>query len=220
VPAFSQDSAPGGYYDAPALDGSRPGIYWINLRDTAIWPKYAVPTLTYHEAVPGHHLQGAIALGLDAPLLANILYSNAYGEGWALYAEALAQEMGLYDGDPYGDLGRLQDELHRAVRLVVDTGLHAKRWSREQAIAYMIETEGVHPKEAESEIERYVVWPGQALGYKIGMLKIQSLRERAKETLGSKFDIKDFHDVVLTGGPVPLSVLETRIDQWIAEVKG
>lgn len=219
VPAFSQDSAPGGYYDAPALDGSRPGIYWINLRDTAIWPKYTVPTLTYHEAVPGHHLQGAIALDLDAPLLLNILYSNAYGEGWALYAEALAKEMGLYDGDPYGDLGRLQDELHRAVRLVVDTGMHAKKWSREQAIDYVVAVEGAHPKEAESEVERYVVWPGQALGYKIGMLRIQALRARAKSALGVKFDIKAFHDVVLTGGPVPLSILEKRVDSWIAEEK-
>ncbi|MBY0421177.1 MAG: DUF885 domain-containing protein, partial [Parvularculaceae bacterium] len=174
---------------------------------------------TYHEAVPGHHLQGAIALGVDAPLILNLLYSNAYGEGWALYAEALAKEMGLYEGDPWGDLGRLQDELHRAVRLVVDTGIHAKKWSREQAIDYMVKVEGAHPKEAESEIERYVVWPGQALGYKIGMLKIQELRSRAKTALGAKFDIKKFHDVVLTGGPVPLGVLEKRVDAWIAAEK-
>ncbi len=219
VPAFSQDSAPGGYYDAPALDGSRPGTYWINLRDTAIWPKFAVPTLTYHESVPGHHFQTAIALGLDQPLILNALSSNAYGEGWALYAEALAKEMGLYDGDAYGDLGRLQDELHRAIRLVVDTGMHAKKWSREQAIEYMLANEGVDPKEAESEIERYAVWPGQALGYKIGMLKIKELRKRAETELGDRFDIREFHDEILKAGGVPLPVLEANIDRWIAAKK-
>jgi uncharacterized protein (DUF885 family) len=215
VPAFSQDSAPGGYYDSPAIDGSRPGIYWINLRDTAIWPKFAVPTLTYHESIPGHHFQNAIALGQDAPLILNVLSSNAYGEGWGLYAEALAKEMGVYEGDPFGDLGRLQDELHRAVRLVVDTGMHAKKWSREQAIAYVVDIEGVHPSEAESEIERYVVWPGQALGYKMGMLKIQDLRAKASAALGEKFDIRGFHDVVLVNGAAPLPVLERNVEDWI-----
>jgi len=215
VPEFSEASAPGGYYDSPALDGSRPGIYWINLRDTAIWPKFAVPTLTYHESVPGHHLQNAIALGQDAPLLLSVLYSNAYGEGWALYCEALAKEMGLYDGDPYGDLGRLQDELHRAIRLVVDTGMHAKRWSREEAIDYMAKTEGAEPSEAESEIERYVVWPGQALGYKIGMLRIEALRKKAEAALGERFDIRAFHDEILRDGAVPLPVLESKIDAYI-----
>ncbi|MFQ5563673.1 MAG: DUF885 family protein [Parvularculaceae bacterium] len=219
VPVFSQESAPGGYYDSPALDGSRPGIYWINLRDTAIWPKFAVPTLTYHEAIPGHHMQTAISLEKDAPLLLSALYSNAYGEGWALYSENLASEMGLYEGDPYGDLGRLQDELHRAIRLVVDTGMHAMKWSREQAIDYMVETEGVHPSEAEVEIERYAVWPGQALGYKIGMLKIQELRRRAETELGDGFDIRDFHDRVLRDGAVPLSVLEANINAWIDSEK-
>ncbi|MEQ1931893.1 MAG: DUF885 domain-containing protein [Parvularculaceae bacterium] len=216
VPAFSQDSAPGGYYDSPALDGSRPGTYWINLRDTAIWPKFAVPTLTYHESIPGHHFQNAIALGEDAPLLMAVMSSNAFGEGWALYAEALAREMGLYDGDPFGDLGRLQDELHRAVRLVVDTGMHARKWSREQAIDYVAATEGVHPKEAESEVERYVVWPGQALGYKIGMLRIEAMRREAEEALGAKFDIRAFHDEVLKYGAVPLPVFEANIGRWIA----
>lgn len=220
VPEFSQESAPGGYYDSPAADGSRPGIYWINLRDTAVWPKFAVPTLTYHEAVPGHHLQNAIALGQDAPLILSVLYSNAYGEGWALYAEALAKEMGLYADDPFGDLGRLQDELHRAVRLVVDTGMHAKKWSREAAIDYMVKTEGAHPAEAESEIERYVVWPGQALGYKIGMLKIAELRKLAAAELGEAFDIRVFHDAVLKEGPVPLPVLEANVRAFIDEAKG
>ncbi len=216
VPEFSQDSAPGGYYDSPALDGSRPGVYWINLRDTAVWPKFAVPTLTYHESVPGHHLQSAISLGQDAPLILSVLYSNAYGEGWALYCEALAKEMGLYSADPFGDLGRLQDELHRAIRLVVDTGMHAKKWSREQAIDYMVKVEGAEPSEAESEIERYAVWPGQALGYKIGMLRIQALRKRAEEALGVDFDIRAFHDEVLRDGAVPLSLLEAKVDALIA----
>ncbi|MFN3959463.1 MAG: DUF885 domain-containing protein [Parvularculaceae bacterium] len=219
VPAFSEASAPGGYYDSPALDGSRPGIYWINLRDTAIWPKYAVPTLTYHEAVPGHHFQTAISLGQYQPLILSVLYSNAFGEGWALYSEALAAEMGLYDGDPFGNLGRLQDELHRAIRLVVDTGMHAKRWSREQAIEYMAATEGAHPLEVESEIERFAVWPGQALGYKMGMLKIQALRKEAETALGTKFDIRAFHDLVLKDGAVPLPVLERSVREWIAAEK-
>lgn len=220
VPAFSQDSAPGGYYDSPAADGSRPGIYWINLRDTAIWPKFSLPTLTYHEGVPGHHLQNALALEQKQPLILSVLYSNAYGEGWGLYSEALAKEMGLYADDPFGDLGRLQDELHRAIRLVVDTGMHAKKWSREQAIDYMAKTEGAEPSEVESEIERYVVWPGQALGYKMGMLRIQEIRKNAESELGDKFDIRAFHDVVLKDGPVPLSILEENVAAWVAEVNG
>ena len=217
VPAFSQDSAPGGYYDSPALDGSRPGIYWINLRDTAIWPKYKVPTLTYHEAIPGHHMQNAISLEQDAPLISAIIYSNPSGEGWALYSEALAAEMGLYDGDPFGNLGRLQDELHRAVRLVVDTGMHAKKWSREQAIDYMVATEGNDRSEAVSEIERYVVWPGQALGYKIGMLKLQALRADAEAAFGDDFDIREFHDRVLKVSSSALPVIDAEIRAWIAE---
>lgn len=219
VPEFSQDSAPGGYYDSPAIDGSRPGTYWINLRDTAIWPKFSVPTLTYHESVPGHHFQNSISVAQDAPLISKVWYSNAFGEGWALYAESLAKEMGLYEGDPFGDLGRLRDELHRAVRLVVDTGMHAKKWSREQAIDYMAAQEGTEPSEVESEIERYVVWPGQALGYKIGMLKIEELRKKAETELGDKFDIRQFHDEVLKAGGVPLSVVEANVDRWIEKTK-
>ncbi len=216
VPAFSQDSAPGGYYDNPSPDGSRPGTYWINLRDTAIWPSFTVPTLTYHEAIPGHHMQVAIAMDQDAPLVATAFFSNPSGEGWALYAEALAVEMGLYDDDPFGHLGQLQDELHRAIRLVVDTGMHAKKWSREQAIDYMVSVEGVEPSEAVSEIERYVVWPGQALGYKIGMLKLQALRREAETVFGDEFDIRDFHDRVLEVASSPLPVIEAQISDWIA----
>lgn len=220
VPAFSEATAPGGYYDAPALDGSRPGIYWINLRDTAIWPKFSVPTLTYHEAIPGHHMQTAIALDQGQPLISNVLYSNASGEGWGLYSEYLAAEMGLYADDAFGDLGRLRDELHRAVRLVVDTGMHAKKWSREEAIDYMIAHEGSERSEAVSEIERYVVWPGQALGYKIGMLKIIELRRDAQNALGDKFDIRAFHDRLLQVSNAALPVIEAEIRRWIGEQAG
>lgn len=217
VPAFSEETAPGGYYDAPALDGSRPGIYWINLRDTAVWPKFAVPTLTYHEAIPGHHMQTAIALDQGLPLVSNVLYSNASGEGWALYSESLAAEMGLYANNPYGDLGRLGDELHRAIRLVVDTGMHAKKWSREEAIDYMVAHEGTERSEAVSEIERYVVWPGQALGYKIGMLKILDLRREARAALGPEFDIRAFHDRLLQVSNAALPVIESEMRAWIEE---
>jgi len=215
VPEFSQDTAPGGYYDAPALDGSRPGIYWINLRDTAIWPKFSVPTLTYHEAVPGHHFQVALALDQDVPLIRSIFFSNPTGEGWALYAEALAEEMGLYEDDPFGDLGRLQAELHRAIRLVVDTGMHAMKWSRERAIDYMVSTEGIDLSEATSEIDRYAVWPGQALGYKLGMLKLQELRAEAERERGEGFDIREFHDQVLRVSSAALPVIESEMRAWI-----
>ena len=217
VPEFAQDSAPGGYYDPPTSDGSRPGIYWVNLRDTAMLPKFSAPTLTYHEAIPGHHMQVAIAIDQPAPFLAKSFFSNPTGEGWALYAEALAAEMGLYADDPVGDIGRLRDELHRAVRLVVDTGMHAKRWSREQAIEYMLATEGNEESDAESEVERYAVWPGQALGYKIGMLKIQELRRDAEAALGEDFDIRQFHDQLLAISSSALPVIEQEMRDWIAD---
>ncbi len=217
VPEFSQDSAPGGYYDPPAPDGSRPGIYWVNLRDTAALPKFSAPTLTFHESIPGHHMQMAIAIDQDAPFLAKSFNSNAAAEGWALYAEALASEMGMYADDPIGDIGRLRDELHRAVRLVVDTGMHAKKWSREQAIDYFIATEGADRGNAVSEIERYVVWPGQALGYKIGMLRIQQLRKEAEAAYGDRFDIREFHDRLLRISASALPVIERDMRAWIAE---
>jgi uncharacterized protein (DUF885 family) len=222
VPGFSEASAAPAYYDTPSLDGTRPGIYWINLRDTAIHPMWLVPSVTYHEAIPGHHMQLALAFSQrDLPLVRQIFGSTtAYAEGWGLYAERLAKEMGLYEDDPYGDLGRLRSELWRAVRLVVDSGLHAKGWSREQAIAYMIDVGGIDPDTAEQEVERYVIIPGQALGYKIGMLKILELRERARDALGDGFDIRAFHDAVLLDAGLPLSVLEARIDAWIAEQGG
>lgn len=215
VPAFAEETSPGGYYDPPSPDGSRPGIYWINLRDTAMWPRYAVATLTYHEAIPGHHLQMAIAIDQDAPFIAKTFYSNPSGEGWALYTEALAKEMGLYDNDPFGDLGRLQAEMHRAVRLVVDTGMHAKKWSREQAVDYMMLNEGAERSGVEAEIDRYAVWPAQALGYKLGMLKIQALRAEAEAALGDRFDIRAFHDRVLRVSSYALPVIEQDLREWI-----
>lgn len=216
VPEFSQASAPMGYYNPPAPDGSRPGYYFINLRDTALHPSWTLPTLSYHEAVPGHHLDGATAMELDVPLIVKALWSNTSGEGWALYAELLAAEMGMYADDPYGDLGRLQAELHRAVRLVTDTGMHAKKWSRERAIEYMVDAEGVDEATATSEIERYVVWPAQALGYKLGQLRILALREEAKQALGDDFDIRDFNQTVLDVASAPLPFIEITVRSWIA----
>jgi uncharacterized protein (DUF885 family) len=215
VPEFSQGSAPIGYYNNPAPDGSRPGYYFINLRDTALHPSWTLPTLSYHEAVPGHHLDGATAMELDVPVVVKALWSNTSGEGWALYAERLAAEMGMYADDPYGDLGRLQAELHRAVRLVTDTGLHAKKWSRERAIEYMVDVEGLDEATAVSEIERYVVWPAQALGYKLGQLRILALREEAKRALGDAFDIRDFNQQVLNVASTPLPFIESTIRNWI-----
>ncbi|WP_144393130.1 DUF885 domain-containing protein [Pleionea sediminis] len=217
-PEEVQDGAPGGQYTPPALDGSKPGIYWINLRDMKANPKYGLKTLTYHEANPGHHWQIALNLAQDdLPLLRRIAPYNAYVEGWALYSELVAKEIGMYEKDPFGDLGRLQAELFRAVRLVVDTGLHHKKWTREKAIKYMADTTGSADSEVVSEIERYMAWPGQALGYKLGMLKIVELRENAQKKLGEQFDLAEFHDLVLLGGAVPMTVLEQRVERWIAK---
>jgi|CXWL01.1.fsa_nt_gi uncharacterized protein (DUF885 family) len=212
VPVATQESAPGGYYDGPSLDGTRPGTYWINLRDMAAVAKLRLPTLSYHEGVPGHHTQGSIAAALgETPTLVKIASFNAYAEGWALYAERLMAELGAYRDDPLGDLGRLQDELFRAVRLVVDTGLHHKRWTREAAIAWMLDATGVAESRVTAEIERYMAWPGQALGYKLGQLRLVSLRERIKAKSGKRFDIRDFHSGVLGGGAMPLDLVEARL---------
>lgn len=215
VPEHLAASTSGAFYDAPSQDGKRLGTYWIALNDTATLPSYAIQTLTYHEANPGHHLQTVIGLSDDLSILNTIFYSNAAGEGWGLYAERLAAEMGIYKGDPIDDIGRLQAELHRAVRLVVDSGMHAFDWSREKAIDYSIKTEGIHISEATGEIERYAVWPGQALGYKLGELKIVSLRDKAKKQLGSKFDIREFHDQILEDGALPLNLMEEKIEAWL-----
>ena len=219
VPAFSEKTAPAAYYSPASMDRARPAQFFINLRDVEETRRYRMRTLAYHEAVPGHHLQTAIAQDLKGlPFFRRILPFTAYDEGWALYAERLAWEAGYHE-DPRDDLGRLQDEMFRAVRLVVDTGMHAKRWSREKAIGYMTENTGMPEAEVVVEIERYLVMPGQALAYKIGMLKILELRERAKSALGARFDIREFHDEVLKNGALPLALLERVIDAYIARKK-
>ena len=216
VPVAIELGAPRGYAQSGSLDGSRPGAYYINLVDTAIWPRWSLPTLTYHESLPGHHLQGSLALeATDTPLLHKSLGFNAYGEGWGLYAEQLAGELGMYDDFPEGMLGFHQSFLYRAARIVIDTGIHALGWSREQAIAYMIETVGLAPGAAESECERYCVWPGQACGYKIGHTEIDRMRTEARTRLGDRFDIRGFHSAVLDGGAMPLDVLQRVVDEWV-----
>jgi uncharacterized protein (DUF885 family) len=216
VPVFREKTAPGAYYNPPAFDGSRPGIFYINLRNTAEIARFGMRTLAYHEAIPGHHFQTTIQQELTGvPMFRKVLPFTAFSEGWALYTERLAWEMG-FQKDPLDNLGRLQAEMFRAVRLVVDTGMHAKRWTREQSIAYMLEKTGMPETDVVAEIERYLVNPGQALAYKVGMNKILELRERAKSALGEKFSLARFHDFVLTGGDMPLVQFEARIDGWIA----
>jgi uncharacterized protein (DUF885 family) len=212
VPLATQDSAPGGFYDAPSLDGTRPGTYWINLRDMAAVPRFRLPTLSYHEGVPGHHTQGSISAALTgAPLLVRIASFNANAEGWALYGERLMAELGVYKDDPLGDLGRLQDELFRAVRLVIDTGLHHKRWTREQAIRVMRDITGVAESRVTAEVERYMAWPGQALGYKLGQLRLLDMRRDYLAKLGKNADLKKFHAAVLSQGVTPLDLVAARV---------
>jgi uncharacterized protein (DUF885 family) len=202
------------------MDGSRPGTFFVNLRSVKETATWTMKTLAYHEGIPGHHFQISIAQHLkNMPLIRQQPIYSAYAEGWALYAEHLAGEIGMYKDDPFGDLGRLEAELFRAARLVVDTGLHSKGWSREQAIAYMTDITGMNASEVTSEVERYMGQPGQACAYKVGQLKILELREHAKAALGSKFDLKDFHAVVLENGAVPMTLLETIVNQWIASAK-
>ncbi|MEP6955497.1 MAG: DUF885 domain-containing protein [Chthoniobacterales bacterium] len=221
VPEFKQATGPGAYYEGPAMDGTRPGVFYANLRDLSEIAKWSMPTLAYHEGVPGHHFQIATAQELTGlPQFRKLIPFTAYMEGWALYAEWLAHDAGWYEGDPFGDLGRLQAEMFRAVRLVVDTGIHAQRWPREQAIAYMREKTGMGEKEVTAEIERYIVSPGQACAYKVGMLKIRELRTRAQQELGARFDQREFHDVVLKDGAMPLDILEQQVNAYIATKKG
>jgi uncharacterized protein (DUF885 family) len=209
VPPDIELGAPRGYAQLGSLDGSRPGAYYINLADTGIWPKWALPTLTYHESLPGHHLQGTLALeATGTPMLNRTLPMNAYVEGWGLYAEQLADEIGMYHDFQLGRLGMLQSFIYRAVRIVVDTGMHWKGWSREKAADYMESTVGIARGAVENEIDRYCVWPGQACGYKIGHIEFVRLRKAARERLGAGFDLRTFHDAVLSCGPVPLEVLE------------
>jgi uncharacterized protein (DUF885 family) len=218
IPKEIEAGSPGGYYEPGSLDGARPGAYYINLRDTAELARWKLPTLTYHESIPGHHLQITLANEMpDLPLIRKTTWFSSYGEGWALYAEQLAVEMGMYDDDPLGRVGQLQAALFRAVRLVVDTGLHARDWSRERAIAYFVDALGENESVAVTEIERYCVWPGQACSYMVGKLTWLRLRDEAKRKLGAKFDLRAFHDAGLLSGSVPLSVLERVIGDYASK---
>ena len=215
VPVQIELGAPRGYAQGPSLDGSRPGAYYINLRDTRSWPKWTLPTLTHHEAIPGHLWQGSIVIeNQSIPLLLRNIGVSAYGEGWGLYAEQLADEMGMYADYPIGRIGMIQSFMYRSARLVTDTGMHAKGWSREQAIRYFMENVGLDELSSTSEIERYVVWPGQACSYKIGHNEMVRLREQARARLGDRFDIKGFHDAVLLNGDMPLEVLANVVADW------
>lgn len=207
----------GGYYVPPSSEGERPGAFHTGVGGSRVW-KYSMPTVAYHEAIPGHHYQIALALETDLPTFQRQVIFNGYVEGWGLYAERLAKELGAYDDDPYGDIGRLQFELLRAVRLVTDTGLHDLRWSREQAQGYMNEALGDPSGSFAHEVDRYIVLPGQATGYMIGMLKILELRQHAVDQLGDQFDLREFHNVVLGNGSLPLEVLEDLVEDYIAEV--
>jgi uncharacterized protein (DUF885 family) len=220
VPPEIQDGASNGYYRRASLDGSRPAIYFINLKDLGDWPKFTLPTLSYHEGVPGHHLQISIAQeSKDIPTLRKLGFFSAYSEGWALYAEQLSDELGAYSDDPLGKAGFLQSFLFRAARLVVDTGLHTKRWSREQATDYMVRTTGFARPRSQREVERYCTQIGQACSYKIGHIAWTRARDEAKRTLGDRFDIKQFHEV-LKEGAMPLSILERRIRERTAALSG
>ncbi len=216
VPMVAEESAPGGFYIQPALDGSRPGRFYINQKNMRGLPKWGLPTLMVHEGSPGHHFQLSIAQTIPhLPLLRRTLSFTAYAEGWALYAEKLAStHLGLYEDDPMGELGRLQAEILRAVRLVVDTGIHAKQWTREQAISYMRQHTGRGLDEVTREVERYCIWPAQALAYKIGEITLYQLREHCQTQLGAAFDIASFHEKVLSLGSVPLPVLAESLQRW------
>ena len=219
VPSFRETSSPGAYYLSPPLDGSRPGIFFINVPQGGYVSMVGVPTLAFHEGVPGHHFQKAIQSELqDVPTFRKAALFGVYAEGWALYVEKLMWEYGYYEDDPYGNYGRLQSELFRAVRLVVDTGIHAKKWTRQEAIDYMSSTLGWGVNGVTSEVERYIVWPGQATSYKIGELTMFRLRDEAQQALGGNFDIAEFHTVILQNGDVPLEILEDIVHEWI-EVK-
>jgi len=220
VPQFSEKTAPGAYYNGPSRDGSRPGIFFANLYDIKATPKYGMRTLAYHEGVPGHHFQRALQSEIEGvPEFRKETGFTAFAEGWALYAERLAWEMGFQD-DPYDNLGRLQAEQLRAVRLVVDTGIHAKRWTREEAIDYMLQNTGIAESDVVAEIERYIVDPGQATSYKVGMMELLRLREEAKQALGEDFDIREFHDVILKNGDLPLVAVRELVEKYIADKGG
>ncbi|MEE3622897.1 DUF885 family protein [Nitrospirillum sp. BR 11752] len=220
VPPAVETGAPLAYYESPPLEGERVGTIYFNLHDTAEWPKWSLPTTVYHEGIPGHHLQGCIAQETKGiPLYRANMFFSGYGEGWALYAEQLADELGMYDADPLGRIGYLKFLLFRAGRCVIDTGMHHKRWGREQAIKYMVDLTGDTESAMTRETDRYCAWPGQACSYKIGHTLWNRLRDQARTALGDKFDIKDFHQVGLNSGAVPLDVLQTMVGDYIARVQ-
>jgi uncharacterized protein (DUF885 family) len=220
VESFREEAGGVQHYYPPSIDGSRPGIYYVHLLDTTTMPLWDLESTTYHEALPGHHMQIAIAQELTGiPKFRTQYNATAYAEGWALYTEILAKEMGGFYADPYSDMGRLNNEMWRAVRLVVDTGIHSKGWTQEQAVKYFMDNSPTPEDAIRSEIRRYFVWPGQATSYKIGMIKIQELRALAQKELGDKFTMAGFHDTVLSGGAVPLPVLEARVKRWIDKTK-
>ena len=220
VPDFLAANAPGGYYQPAMADGTTPAIFFINLRDTAEWPAYSLPTLFYHEAIPGHHFESTIAAEQgNLPLVRQLIWLPVYGEGWALYAEDLASELGVYADDPLGRIGYLQSLIFRAARLVADTGLHHKHWSREEAVTYLVNTTGHSQTSMETEVDRYSVWPGQAVTYMVGRQYIWKLRQRSQTALGDAFDLAAFHNVILSNGPRPLALVEADIDAWIANQK-
>jgi uncharacterized protein (DUF885 family) len=213
LPPEEELGAPAAYGGSGSIDGSIPGRYWINLRTTDLHSKYSLADLTFHEAIPGHIWQGEYTHGM--PLIRQLLAFNAFSEGWGLYAEQLADELGAYERDPVGRLGYLQSIAFRACRLVVDTGIHAKRWTREQAVQFFVDVNGSNPLEVASEVDRYCAWPGQACGYKVGHSEINRQRDRATKALGARFDVKTFNDTVVLGGNVPLDVLAKNVDEYI-----
>jgi uncharacterized protein (DUF885 family) len=216
VEPFREKSAGKAFYQPPAMDGSRPGTYYANLYDMQDMPTYQMEALAYHEGIPGHHMQMAIAQELQGiPKFRRFGRFTAYIEGWGLYSELIPKEMGFY-ADPYSDFGRLSMELFRACRLVVDTGIHSKQWTREQGIDYYTRNTPNSRGEIVKMVERHIVAPGQATAYKIGMRKILELRQTAQQALGGHFDLRAFHDVILTSGPVPLNILENIVNEWIA----
>ena len=218
VPPATEAGAASAFSQGPALDGSRPGIVYFNLHDTAEWPRWSLPTTIFHEGLPGHQLEGGLALSNRfLPLIRKTIGFSGYAEGWALYAEQLADEIGMYDDDPLGRIGYLRFQLFRAGRCVVDTGLHHLKWSREQAIQYFVDLDGDAPGFAALEVERYCANPGQACSYKLGHTVITRARARAQAALGPKYAIKDFHDTVLGSGRVPLDILDGVVDAWIAK---
>ena len=213
LPPEEEPGAPGAYGGAGSIDGTIPGRYWINLRTTSLHSKYSLADLTFHEAIPGHIWQGEYTRRM--PLIRQMLAFNAYSEGWGLYAEQLADELGAYENDPVGRLGYLQSIAFRACRLVVDTGIHAKRWTREQGVQFFVDVNGSNPLEVSSEVDRYCSWPGQACGYKMGHSEINRLRQQSMKALGPRFDLKAFNDTVVLGGNVPLDVLAKNVDEYV-----